>query len=151
MSLENLIEIFNNRFNIDIRDNSRKLEYVISRALFYDAAYNKFKLGSLEMIGRSVNRNHSSLVHSLKNVLPHVKTHYKDYQVKYDNIILNVGEESKDPYTIIEGLRNEISELKKSIFDDDEEVNSLISSIVSLHKDKFQIFKLRADAILKMI
>lgn len=150
MDLDNLIKIFNNRFNIDIRDKSRKLDYVIVRSLFYDAAYNKFKLGSLDMIGNSVNKNHASVLHSLKNLFPIIKTNYKDYQIKYDNIILNVSESNEDPYAIIDSLRHELYELKKSVFDDDD-INSLMSSIASLPKDKFQLFELRANAILKMI
>jgi hypothetical protein len=66
MILEDLIDKVNSYFNVDITTNSRRREIVMSRAAFYWLALKKTK-HTTTLIGSIVNRDHSSVIYSMKN------------------------------------------------------------------------------------
>tara|TARA_R110000803_G_scaffold101718_1_gene169711 strand:+ start:250 stop:633 length:384 start_codon:yes stop_codon:yes gene_type:complete len=66
MILESLLKKVNNHFNIDITQNSRRREIVMARAAFYWLARKKTRYSTAK-IGAIVNREHSSVLYSMKN------------------------------------------------------------------------------------
>jgi hypothetical protein len=66
MVLENLIRKVNEHFDVDITNNSRKRDAVMARAAFYWLARKKTRY-STSRIGLIVNRDHSTVLYSMKN------------------------------------------------------------------------------------
>lgn len=72
MILEQLKELKDRieyEFDVDLgtRERSRKMAYL--RGVFFSVAYETLKL-PLYTIGSVVNRNHSTVIHSLRNIVP---------------------------------------------------------------------------------
>ena len=66
--LQKLVE---DRLGIDLMKNTRRTNYVYARALFYGLAYNT-NAYSYASIGNYVGKDHATVLHSIKKVLPHV-------------------------------------------------------------------------------
>lgn len=63
--LENeLIEIINGVYDVDIRCKSRKRNIIDARTVFYHLLYNEGY--SLTNIGRAINKNHATVINGLK-------------------------------------------------------------------------------------
>ena len=63
--LENeLIEIVNGVYDVDIRHKSRKRNIIDARTVFYNLLYNEGY--SLTDIGRAMNKNHATVINGLK-------------------------------------------------------------------------------------
>lgn len=156
MTLEKLDKIVSSSFGVDIKSKSRDTHNVMARVVFYDLAYNKFKVTSLSMIGKYVGRTHATVLHSINNTLPSMpKFHnsiYKDILRK----IFNENDFDETDYMKLEKLRLQYNDLLEKYndacnVDDSSDRSQLISSIRRLPEDKVPILKLRVDAILKMI
>jgi chromosomal replication initiation ATPase DnaA len=66
MDLQKLIKKVNNHFECDITENTRQREVVMARGAYFwlsKQTTNK----SLKKIGESVNRDHASVIYSLRN------------------------------------------------------------------------------------
>lgn len=66
-TLNYLINITNAICGFDIRLDTRVKEYVFGRTLYYGLC-KKYTHYSLASIGRSINKNHATVLHSLKNL-----------------------------------------------------------------------------------
>ena len=55
----------NNTFNIKIQDKTRRRDVVYPRAIYYKLA-SDFSGESLASIGRTVNKDHATVIHGLK-------------------------------------------------------------------------------------
>lgn len=164
MKLENLIKIVSDITGVDIRSNSRDSDHVVARAMYYDIAYNKLRLGSLSSIGRSIGKNHATVLHSINNVFPHIKRYYKHQYIQYKNILKHISiyenfdasedleyrlEEITDKYN---ELLFKYEELTNGIDNDSQDERSeMIKSIRRLPSEKLTTLKIRLDAILRMI
>ena len=63
--LENeLIEIVNGVYDVNIRHKSRKRNIIDARTVFYHLLYNEGY--SLTNIGRAINKNHATVINGLK-------------------------------------------------------------------------------------
>ena len=161
MTLETLDKIVSSSFDVDIKSKSRHIDIVMARAIFYDLAYNKFKISSLSRIGKYVGKHHTTVLHSLNNLLPIIPKCYKYHDNVYKDILRRIFVyDDKDfdetDYTKLEKLRIQYNDLLEKYNnacngDDDSDRSQLISSIRRLPEDKVPILKLRVDAILKMI
>lgn len=163
MTLEELIEIVSKQTNVDIKSKCRDTDHVLARAIYFDLAYSKLKLGSMSSIGKSVNRDHATVIHALRNVLPHIKKHYRvmhSHRVKLLNRFVfdedymeETAEERADKLT------KQYSELKEKYDNillhlqgnDNDELNQLVSSIRRVPEEKLSILKLRVDAMIRML
>jgi len=67
MEQETIKEIVCNYFNLDITRTTRKKEYVEARAFYYRLMRQHTRL-SLYEIGKSVNRDHASVIHGMKQL-----------------------------------------------------------------------------------
>lgn len=90
MDLNYIIQVVNNHFEIDIRENKRDRYIVMCRAVYFYFA-KKTTNFSLERIGKKVNRDHASVLHSLKNFenwLSYDKEFYIEFK-KVEKILYN--------------------------------------------------------------
>lgn len=68
IELDELIDYVNETLDLDIRENTRKREVVEARAFYYELA-RKLTNYSLDKIGNSLDKHHSTVLYSLKNVV----------------------------------------------------------------------------------
>lgn len=159
MTLEKLDKIVSSSFGVDIKSKSRDTHNVMARVVFYDLAYNKFKVTSLSMIGKYVGRTHATVLHSINNTLPSMPKFYKHHDSIYKDILRKIfydNDFDETDYMKLEKLRLQYNDLLEKYndacnVDDSSDRSQLISSIIGLPEDKVPILKLRVDAILKMI
>lgn len=69
--LDEICEYINKEFNLDIKENTRKRDYVEGRALFYFIARKKTNY-SYECISGYFQKNHATAVHAIQNIVPHL-------------------------------------------------------------------------------
>jgi hypothetical protein len=155
MTVDNIIQVISYELGVDITKKNRGIEYVLGRAMFYDMAYNRLNLGSLKYLGSCVGVTHASVIHSIRNVIPYIKTHYKDYYVKYLSILNSQSIDDNKS-----SLEDRYNKLKRdyndalSFMDIDKknrELTDLVSSIIKLPEDKISKLKVRVDAIIHML
>lgn len=163
MNLKKLVDIVSEETGKDLRSRCRDNDHVLARAIFYDLAYNKLRLGSMDAIGKSVGRNHATVIHSLNNVLPHIKNHYREMHSHrmhlLNHFIFDEDTFDETPQDTIDRITSEYNELKERYdnlaaeldLNENTELLELISSIRRVPSDKLSILKLRVDAIIRMI
>jgi len=66
MTRKELIELVENKTDILLRSKTRKVEYVMARAVYYRLA-KELHLGSLASIGHEIGRNHATVLWSINN------------------------------------------------------------------------------------
>jgi hypothetical protein len=123
------LKTVNKHFQIDIKDQTRKYEYVVARACYYKICR---EIGgySYARIGRSVNKGHATVLHALAelpNILRHDIPMAKKCQLlfnKYDFYNKKKNEKSLNEllveYNIMvlenDQLKNKIDELTQTIY-----------------------------------
>tara|TARA_R100001509_G_scaffold123513_1_gene77234 strand:- start:254 stop:658 length:405 start_codon:yes stop_codon:yes gene_type:complete len=128
--MEKYLKVVNKHFGLDISLNTRKFEYVFARACYYYLC-RKFGGFSYSKIARSVNKNHATVMHSLKE-LPYMIKHDDVCLEKYNSLIskfdikMCVQKNSITVETLVrdynflllenDKLRGEIAELKELIY-----------------------------------
>jgi hypothetical protein len=60
-----IIGIIKEKLGFDIREKSRKREFVYARAVFYNEL-NKLGIFTLQWMGDFLNQDHSTVIHTLK-------------------------------------------------------------------------------------
>lgn len=100
-TIEEIIFCINETMNIDIRDTSRKRDYVFGRAIAYTIMRVNMSL-TLEQIAKVFNKNHASIVHSLKE-LPYILKYNSDFKELHDTIVYN-WLENVNNYTPVSGV-----------------------------------------------
>lgn len=83
--MEEVKKIVNRHFNLDINNNTRKERYVFARACYYKACRDYLGL-PLHKISGSLNKNHATVLWSLKN-LPDLLKYNKQLQREYELIM----------------------------------------------------------------
>ena len=83
-------------FNLNIKLRNRKRNYIAARAIYFRLCRNLTPL-SLYDIGKSLNMDHSSVLHALRHTYPSfVFSNLKEYTTIYEELY----EELKSPETI---------------------------------------------------
>lgn len=83
--MEKYLKVVNKHFGLDITEKTRKFEFVFARACYYYLC-RKFGGFSFSKIGKSVNKNHATVLHSLKE-LPYMIKHDEVYLKKYNALM----------------------------------------------------------------
>jgi len=108
--IESIREYVNNTYGLDICKDTRKREYVDARTLYYKLCRDLTKC-SLTTIGESVGRDHSIVLHSLKNILHHIDIEQIELAYVHFGKVENLP---KDSYSYLEYKNGElVKELKK--------------------------------------
>lgn len=103
----------NTFFNLDIRDTTRKEEYVRARAIYYKLCRDLVPSARLEHIGSSVNRDHSSVSIALRKFDNDIK--YDDKLKKEYILITDHDDELVKKDAVIFKLRSEIYDLQLQV------------------------------------
>lgn len=127
MTLNQLADLVSEETGVDIRSRSRKTKYVVARAIFFDIAYNHMSMGSLHQIGEVVDKDHASVLHSLRTMVPQMKRYFKD------------------GHAINLKLQHELKIAQEDPYED------LVKMVRSIPEDNIEQLKIRLDAIIQMI
>lgn len=109
---EKIIELIEQELEIDITQECRKREIVEARALYFYVIKQLYPKRSLNSIGNTLNKNHATVIHALKNYKI-----YEEYNSKLSdlkNTILHITSDAKNP-TDVNQLQ--ILEFKRRIFE----------------------------------
>jgi len=90
-TLKLLKKLIEERLDLKLMEHTRRADYVYARALFYGLAYNT-QCYSLSTIGKYLGKDHATVLHSIKNVLPQVLK--VEYYIKIYNelrVFINIG------------------------------------------------------------
>lgn len=107
-----IIEIIKEELGVDITQECRKREIIEARALYFYIIKKSFPKMSLQRIANPLNKNHATVIHSLKNYPYYEKYNPKLQDVK--NNILHLIGESEEPVDL---TKIQTIDLKKRIFD----------------------------------
>lgn len=91
-TLKTIYKYVNNQLNIDIKEDTRKRKYSEGRALFYGLSKSLTK-ETLGTIGNYLGRDHTTVIHGIKNILPIIDknlvtkayTHFENIEALPDN------------------------------------------------------------------
>lgn len=173
-----IIDLVNKKTGLDIRKRSRKQDYVFSRCIYYDIAYNHLKLGTLYEVGKQLGLDHATVIHSLKNILPILDNYAPEFITIRDEVldILDYDiDQNEDHGDVLDlrralsdlreknsALRMTISELKaekdlieqdhnESVYNNNEDIKDMIRMIREVPEDKVSTLKTRLEPIIYMI
>jgi hypothetical protein len=107
-----IIELINQELVVDITQECRKREIIEARALYFYIIKKLYPKMSLQRIANPLNKNHATVIHSLKNY-----PYYEKYNPKLEDIknnILHLVGESQEPVDL---TKMQTIDLKKRIFD----------------------------------
>ncbi len=124
-----IIDLVNKKTGLDIRKRSRKQDYVFSRCIYYDIAYNHLKLGTLYEVAKQLGLDHSTVIHSLKNILPILDNYAPEFIT----------------------IRDEVLEILDYEVDYNEDIKDMIRMIREMPEDKASTLKTRLEPIIYMI
>jgi len=105
MNKQMIKEIVDNYFELNLKRNTRKRQYVEARAIFYKLCREFTKL-SLEEIGKQVDRDHASVLHGIRSL---------NNWVEYDNRIKNNLRILRNKVRNFEDEKDTVIELDESI------------------------------------
>ena len=174
MKLQHIKDFVDSEFQIDITKNTRERRYIEARSLYYFLAREYTPL-SLTEIGRSLNRHHATVLHSINNVWDNAIRHnrwVRDSYSRFKKIAQKEGFEDQDIYSLqlklieaneeifrlksidfseYEDLRIKYEDLKKEYNKaqdqnkESERFNMLISQLDDDRKKEELYFKLEAS------
>jgi hypothetical protein len=138
-------------YNIDVKSRKRKIVY--GRAIYFKICKDRTNL-SLYEIGQTLNLNHATVIHSLKNVFTSFKLYNPEYLTIYKRII------DRDEYIPLETrydlLKQEYTELEDK-YEQLKEVEvsnnykSLVDIIKEIPEQQLDVANFRIDAMVKML
>ena len=116
MNKETIKEIVENYFEISISRNTRKRQYVEARAIYFKLC-REFTQLSLEQIGKSVNRDHASVLHGVRsiNTWVQVDKRMKNSMHILRNKIINYQIEKDETVELNESIVLKYIELKEQV------------------------------------
>lgn len=85
MKLKYFKDIIQRHLNIDLKNPSRKFEFIFARSCYYYLC-RKFTKSSYAKISKSVNKNHATVMHGLKE-LPYILKQRKDLNNAFNLIV----------------------------------------------------------------
>ena len=94
MTIDKIKEIVETETRINLNNKSRRTELVYTRAMYYNLC-REYTLHSLEVIGKSVGKNHATVIHGLKLYRDWIEKHEERYIQSYERIDKLVSREFK--------------------------------------------------------
>ena len=116
MTLENLKQITNDYFMVDIANKSRKAHLIKCRFLFYHTAYRLFPAETLSSLGRFLNQDHATVLHALKE-LPYIINYDTRFASLLDGYYKMIGLSDGDEQNIKVMDYDEIKQNKRKLID----------------------------------
>lgn len=145
MNKEMIKEIVDNYFEINLKRNTRKRNYVEARAIFYKLC-REFTKMSLEQIGEQVNRDHSSVLHGIRCLNNWVE---QDNRIKNNlrilrNKIRNFEDEKDNIIDLDESIVLKYVQLKEQVKEQEEIINDLrkaLNDITEKHNKREKFYQ----------
>jgi hypothetical protein len=149
-------------FDVDLSSSKRDTKHFRARSVFYKMCYNLCYKPTLQAIGDSVNKNHATVIHSIKTF---------ENNLKFDPIMRDMYDTIKKLHKYYEGedvaipellksnelLRNKLAELEESIeqnnikvVSDYEEISLLNNLLYKLDDDERFLLICKLDALYKL-
>tara|TARA_R110001632_G_scaffold66060_1_gene156240 strand:- start:1850 stop:2323 length:474 start_codon:yes stop_codon:yes gene_type:complete len=154
---KDIINYINTELKIDITKKKKTNEYVFARTLYYKLAKEYTNL-PITAIGASVNKDHCSVIHNLKNFDEVIKR--KELKKIYDTFKLYPIKSERLQYTEViklnEQLRNELLDtkqkytqlLKENQVEDTSTIDYLLKGLT---QEQIDLVYVRLEAMVKMI
>lgn len=102
MTLSELVNIVNEHFDCNIRDNTRRRHIVMARASYFYLAKKK-TYQTLKKIGAEVGRDHSTVMHSLANFDDWVE-YDSFFKEKFENLKIKLFKNYNPPNMTLKQL-----------------------------------------------
>ena len=143
MNKETIKEIVENYFEISISRNTRKRQYVEARAIYFKLC-RIFTQLSLEQIGKSVNRDHASVLHGCRSINTWVEV---DKRINNNmrilkNKIVNYQIEKDETVELNESIVLKYIQLKEQVKWQEEMIQKLNTDLneITIKHDKREKF-----------
>ena len=133
MNKETIKEIVESYFELSISRNTRKRQYVEARAIYFKLC-REFTQLSLEQIGKSVNRDHASVLHGVRSINTWVQVDKRmsnsmhilrnkivNYQIETDETV-ELNESIVLKYIQLKEQVKELEEMNKTLSTDLKEI-----------------------------
>ena len=85
MTIDKIKELVEQETGYDLTDTKRTTEFVYTRAMYYKLC-REYTLHSLNVIGKSVGKNHATVLHGLKLFDNWIDKHEKNYAEVYGKL-----------------------------------------------------------------
>ena len=113
--LKEIRSIVEQEFNLNLKNKTRKQEYVFARAVYYKLCKEITK-NSYDDIGKTLDKDHATVLHGVRmfdNFLVQ-KAFYKNELSIYNKVMeVYTDESDKNPSTLIEKIKAEKLKLQK--------------------------------------
>jgi len=128
MNKETIKEIVENYFELSISRNTRKRQYVEARAIYFKLC-REFTQLSLEQIGKSVIRDHASVLHGVRSINTWVQVDKRMSNSMHilRNKIINYQIEKDETVELNESIVLKYIQLKEQV-KELEEINKTLST-----------------------
>ena len=143
MNKETIKEIVESYFEISISRNTRKRQYVEARAIYFKLC-RIFTQLSLEQIGKSVNRDHASVLHGCRSINTWVEV---DKRINNNmrilkNKIINYQIEKDETVELNESIVLKYIQLKEQVKEQQEIIDKLNTDLneITIKHDKREKF-----------
>jgi len=143
MNKDTIKQIVENYFEISIGRNTRKRQYVEARAIYYKLC-RIFTQLSLEQIGKSVNRDHASVLHGIRsiNTWEEVDKRMNNNMRILKNKIINYQVEKDKTVELNESIVLKYIQLKEQVKWQEEMIQKLNTDLneITIKHDKREKF-----------
>lgn len=148
--IRNLVET---ELDVDISNKRRERNLVYARAIYFKICRDRTYL-SLQEIGDTLDLNHATVLHAVKNIFPSFKLYNPEYLSLYKKIISTdeyVPMESryevlKQDYSLLQTKYEKLKEIGI-----ETKYKSLVSIIKEIPEEQLMIANVRIDAMVKML
>jgi hypothetical protein len=159
--LNEILDSVSARTGLDVRKNTRQIEYVMARNIYYKIAKDDLRLGTLSAVGKPLSKDHTTVLHGLNNfhqIENYYPKMYSDYLFIKDLFDENKDKESS--YEKFVNLDNSFNQLKKEhkqlqdkyyklLMDSDS--NYIVNKMNELSVENQEVLIMRVKAILNMM
>jgi len=159
--LNEILDSISARTGLDIRKNTRQIEYVMARNIYYKIAKDDLRLGTLSAVGKPLKKDHTTVLHGLKNfhqIESYYPRMYNDYLFVKD--LFDENEDKESSYEKLIAVDNSLTKLKKEhkelqdkyyklLLDNDS--SYIVNKMNELSVENQEIFIMRVKAILNMM
>jgi|DEB0MinimDraft_10_1074344.scaffolds.fasta_scaffold00389_11 hypothetical protein len=97
-------QIIETAHNVDLSDKSRRRHIVYLRFIYFKICREMFPGASLDSIGKSVNRNHATVIHALRN-FDYVCIADEDFVANYNKTKKMIEDEKNKLQIILENSK----------------------------------------------
>ena len=151
LHIKKIKELVKQEYGYDVDSPTRKREVVEARAMFYSVLKNFTNL-TLTGIARTVDKNHATVLHGLKN-FDLWKKQNKYLEFAFRNVVhrLETLDEVENYVDVME-LRRELVKTKMDLYElnaKKEKINFMYELLKDLPMDKIEDIKSRIKLILK--